>query len=189
MSDTVEEDDVCVHDCKRCPKLVESRSQIVNGVGPTDAELILVGEAPGENEDKDGEPFVGRSGDVLNETLHDNGVNREDIRITNSVRCRPPENRDPTSEERDNCFSYLEREIAMIEPEAVLTLGKVPTQTLLDDNVSVTKVSGDVSTRLLNGKPVKVVAGMHPAATLYDPSYRDLFEEAVEKAVDISMRQ
>jgi DNA polymerase len=178
------EKDVCIKDCEKCPALVESRTQIVNGVGPADTELILVGEAPGKNEDKNGEPFVGRSGTVLDDELEKNGVSRGDIRITNTVRCRPPENRDPHKSERENCFTYLEREISEIEPEVVLTLGRIPTTILLgDDDISVTQVSGNLYNRFYNGTMVKVVAGMHPASTLYDPSYKELFEDAVEVAV------
>lgn len=178
------EKNVCVQDCKKCHALVESRNQIVNGVGPVDAKLILVGEAPGESEDDNGEPFIGRSGTVLNDELKKNGISRDEVRITNTVRCRPPENRDPHKSERENCFTYLEKEISEVEPEVVLTLGRISTTTLLgDDSISVTKVSGNVYSRSYNGKMVKVVAGMHPASTLYDPSYKELFEDAVETAV------
>ena len=180
------DDKTCVEDCTKCPHLVKSRSRIVNGVGPLDADLVLVGEAPGENEDKTGEPFVGRSGTVLDDELDKYGVSRDQVRITNTVRCRPPDNRDPHKSEINNCNEYLVNEIKEIDPEVILTLGRVPTQALLDDNASVTKISGDVQNRLFGGLYVKVVAGMHPAATLYDPSYKDLFEEAIETAVDES---
>lgn len=180
------DDETCVHDCEKCPKLVESRSQIVNGVGPLDADLVLIGEAPGENEDKNGEPFVGRSGTVLDEELEKYGVSRDEIRITNTVRCRPPDNRDPHKSEIKNCNEYLVNEIKTIDPEVVLTLGRVPTQAVLDDDVSVTNVAGSVQKRLFGGVYVDVVAGMHPAATLYDPSYKELFEESIEKAIEES---
>ncbi|MCL7417996.1 MAG: uracil-DNA glycosylase, partial [Halalkalicoccus sp.] len=112
--------------CERCPALVESRSRIVNGVGPEDADLLIVGEAPGEQEDREGEPFVGRSGTQLDEKLREHGIAREDVRITNCVRCRPPENRDPTKGELENCRGYLEREVELVDPELVMTVGKVP---------------------------------------------------------------
>lgn len=180
------DDKTCVEDCTKCPNLVESRSQIVNGVGPLDAKLIIVGEAPGENEDKQGEPFVGKSGDLLNDELSKNGVERDEVRITNTVRCRPNDNRDPRKSEIKNCFGYLENEISIIDPEVVLPVGRVPTQAILDDNASVTKIAGDVKSRLFNGVSVKVVPGIHPAATMYDPSYKNLFEESIEKAVELS---
>src|SRR6056297_1460256 len=121
----VETDGPDVTACERCPALVESRSRIVNGVGPDDAALLFVGEAPGAQEDEQGEPFVGRSGSVLDDALRDNGLSRADVRITNCVRCRPPENRDPRTEELANCRGYLEAEIERIDPDVVVTLGKV----------------------------------------------------------------
>ncbi len=105
---------------------------IVNGVGPADADLLFVGEAPGANEDEQGEPFVGRSGDVLDAGLRDAGLDRGDVRITNCVRCRPPDNRDPRNGELANCRDYLETEIDRVDPEVVVTLGKVPAEHLLD---------------------------------------------------------
>jgi DNA polymerase len=169
--------------CERCPALVESRSRIVNGVGPDDADLLFVGEAPGANEDEQGEPFVGRSGDVLEEGLRDVGLSRRDIRITNCVRCRPPENRDPKTEERANCRGYLDREIAAVDPELVITLGKVPAELLLDRSVAVTSEAGDIDEITAAGTTQRVLLSVHPAATLYDPSQRETFAAALETAV------
>lgn len=179
------DDEGCVNDCTKCPKLVDSRSQIVNGVGPMDADLLIVGEAPGENEDENGEPFVGKSGNLLDEELNNNGMERKDVRITNTVRCRPKDNRDPRKSEIKNCFGYLESEISMVDPEVVLPVGRIPTQAILDDDASVTKIAGDVKNRLFDGVMVKVVPGIHPAATMYDPSYKELFEESIDKATSI----
>jgi DNA polymerase len=170
--------------CERCPALVESRSRIVNGVGPADADLLFVGEAPGANEDEQGEPFVGRSGDVLEEGLRDVGLSRRDIRITNCVRCRPPENRDPKTEERANCRGYLDREIAAVDPELVITLGKVPAELLLDRSVAVTSEAGDIDEITAAGTTQRVLLSVHPAATLYDPSQRETFAAALETAVE-----
>jgi DNA polymerase len=170
--------------CERCPALVESRSRIVNGVGPDDADLLFVGEAPGANEDEQGEPFVGRSGDVLEEGLRDVGLSRRDIRITNCVRCRPPENRDPKTEERANCRGYLDREIAAVDPELVITLGKVPAELLLDRSVAVTSEAGDIDEITAAGTTQRVLLSVHPAATLYDPSQRETFAAALETAVE-----
>jgi uracil-DNA glycosylase family 4 len=178
----MDDEDICVQDCTKCDKLVESRNQIVNGVGPEDADLVLVGEAPGENEDKNGEPFVGRSGDVLDETLEEYGLNREEVRITNTVRCRPPENRDPHKSEINNCNQYLVNEIEKVNPEAVLTLGRIPTETIIGDDYSVTEIAGEKYSRFFNGTNIVVIAGIHPAATLYDSSYKDLFNKSIKKA-------
>ncbi len=179
------DDSVDVRNCQRCAALCESRSRIVNGVGPLDAELLFVGEAPGAQEDAEGEPFVGRSGDVLTDALRDRGLAREDVRITNCVRCRPPDNRDPTVEERENCRPYLDREIAAIDPAVIVTLGKVPSEQLLDRSVAVTKEAGELFDVRIADEPRRVLVCVHPAATLYDPSQRETFETALEAAVEL----
>ncbi|WP_101295337.1 uracil-DNA glycosylase [Halegenticoccus soli] len=177
---------LCVLECERCPALVEGRSQIVNGDGPEDADLLFVGEGPGASEDKQGEPFVGRSGAVLDEALRDVGLSRPDVRITNCVRCRPPENRDPTKEELNNCREYLEREVDLVDPELVITLGKVPSEHLLDRSVAVTKEAGDVVDARIADASRRVLISVHPAATLYDRSQAETFEGAIRKAAEIA---
>ncbi|WP_363467753.1 uracil-DNA glycosylase [Halogeometricum borinquense] len=179
-------DGLCVRECERCPELVESRSQIVNGVGPDDADLVFLGEAPGANEDEQGEPFVGRSGSVLDDALLDVGLARSDVRITNCVRCRPPENRDPTKAELGNCRGYLERELERLDPDLVVTLGKVPSEHLLDRSVAVTKEAGDVVDVRLGERLQRVLICVHPAATLYDRSQRDTFSDTIARAADLS---
>src|SRR6056297_1021328 len=168
----VETDGPDVTACERCPALVESRSRIVNGVGPDDAALLFVGEAPGANEDEQGEPFVGRSGSILDDALRDAGLGRSDVRITNCVRCRPPENRDPKSEEISECFPYLQSELELINPDVVVALGKVPASTLLERTVAVTKEAGAIETQTYGNVTTDVVICPHPAATLYNSSYK-----------------
>ena len=180
------DDDLRVEACERCPALVESRSRIVNGVGPTDADLLFVGEGPGANEDEAGEPFVGRSGDVLDEALRDAGLARGDVRITNCVRCRPPENRDPHVEELSNCHGHLEAEIDGLDPELIVTLGKVPSEHLLGRSVAITAESGDVVDARVAGEARRVLLSVHPAATLYDRSQRDGFRETIDRAGELS---
>ncbi|MFD1635151.1 uracil-DNA glycosylase [Haloplanus ruber] len=175
--------DVCA--CEQCPALVESRSRIVNGTGRADAALLFVGEAPGANEDDQGEPFVGRSGSVLDDALRDAGLARADVRVTNCVRCRPPENRDPHAAELDNCAGFLEREIEAVDPDLIVTLGKVPGERLLDRSVAVTKETGSVVDVRLGGSPQRVLLCLHPAATLYDRSQRGAFEDAITRAADL----
>ncbi len=182
----MEMEDCRVTECTRCPALVDSRSRIVNGTGPTDADLLFVGEGPGANEDEQGEPFVGRSGSVLDDALRTAGLDRIDVRITNCVRCRPPENRDPTTEELENCRGYLEREIAAVDPEVVVTLGKVPSEHLLERSVAVTKEAGSLEEVRIDGTPRRVLLCVHPAATLYDRSQEETFEEAVERAAELA---
>ncbi|WP_435100435.1 uracil-DNA glycosylase [Halarchaeum sp. P4] len=176
---------LCVEGCERCPDLVESRSRIVNGVGPEDADVVFVGEGPGANEDEQGEPFVGRSGDVLDGALADHGLRRQDVRITNCVRCRPPENRDPTDEELANCRPYLEAELERISPEVVVALGKVPAQHLLGRDVAVTKEAGTVEPVQVGDVRLDVLVCVHPAATLYDRSQEATFESTIETAATI----
>ena len=179
-------DGLTVTECQRCEALCESRSQIVNGVGPAEADLLFVGEAPGANEDEQGEPFVGRSGDVLDETLREVGLDRGDVRITNCVRCRPPDNRDPHKQELANCRGYLETEIDRVDPELVVTLGKVPGEHLLERDVAVTGEAGDVADMTVSGGPQPVLICVHPAATLYDPSQKETFRSTLEKAADFT---
>ena len=179
-------DGLCVQDCQRCPDLVDSRNRIVNGVGPDDADLLFVGEGPGQNEDQQGEPFVGRSGSVLDEALGEAGVLREEVRITNCVRCRPPENRDPTKEELANCWGYLDEEIATVEPSVVVTLGKVPSEHLLDRSVGITGEAGSVVDARIGDRSQRVLLSVHPAATLYDRSQRATFFETIAEAVDLA---
>lgn len=179
-------DGLDVNSCEHCPALVESRGQIVNGVGPADADLVFVGEGPGETEDQQGEPFVGRSGDVLNEALQDVGVRRDEVRITNCVRCRPPDNRDPSAGELSNCRGYLETEIDRLDPTLIITLGKVPSEHLLDRSVKITAESGDIVDARIAGVSRRVLLSVHPAATLYDRSQRDGFFETIGRASELS---
>jgi DNA polymerase len=178
------DEQLCVSDCTRCPELVDSRSRIVNGVGPVDADLLFVGEAPGAQEDEQGEPFVGRSGDVLDDALRDAGLSRADVRITNCVRCRPPDNRDPKSGELENCRGYLEEEIDRTDPAVIVTLGKVPSQHLLQRDVAVTSEAGDMNEVAIGGTSRRVLVSVHPAATLYDRSQESTFEATIERAAE-----
>ncbi len=171
-----------VRDCERCPALVDSRSRIVNGVGPVDASLLFVGEAPGGEEDAQGEPFVGRSGAILDEVLRENRLARTEVRITNCVRCRPPDNRDPYASELEHCRDYLETEIAAVDPVVVITLGRVPSEHLLGRGVAVTNEAGTVVRTEIGGCLFDVLICVHPAASLYDPNQRTTLERAIEKA-------
>ncbi|MDQ2050593.1 uracil-DNA glycosylase [Natronolimnohabitans sp. A-GB9] len=186
MEEPGQMDGLCVTDCTQCPKLVDSRSRIVNGTGPEDADLLFVGEGPGANEDEQGEPFVGRSGTVLDDGLRDVGLERCDVRITNCVRCRPPENRDPTKDELANCRGYLETEIERLDPDVIVTLGKVPSEHLLGRSVAVTKEAGSLEEVRIGGTPRRVLICVHPAATLYDRSQEETFADALERAADLA---
>ncbi len=181
-------DGLTVEGCTRCPALVDSRSRIVDGVGPADADVLFVGEAPGAQEDAEGEPFVGRSGSVLDEQLRTVGLERDAIRITNCVRCRPPENRDPSTEELANCRGYLEAEIERVDPDVIVTLGKVPGEHLLGRSVAVTKETGTVEEIRVGeaATPYRVLLCLHPAATLYDRSQESAFAETIREAAALA---
>jgi len=181
-----EHDGATVTACERCPALCESRSRIVNGVGPEDAAVCFVGEAPGANEDERGEPFVGRSGSVLDDALRDAGLARADVRITNCVRCRPPDNRDPEREELANCRDHLARELAVVDPEVVVTLGKVPSQHLLERSVAITNEAGSVHDARVGDESYRVLLSVHPAATLYDRSQEETFEGTIREAAELA---
>lgn len=180
------DDEAVVSGCHRCPDLVDERTQIVNGDGALDAPAVFVGEAPGRFEDERGVPFVGRSGELLDEALAERGLGREDVRITNCVRCRPPENRNPRVGERANCRAYLDTELTIVDPQVILTLGRIPANELLDRQVSVTKDAGSTAEISIDGTTYTVVIGLHPAATLYDRSKTATFEAALDRALELA---
>lgn len=182
----VEFDGLCVSECEKCPELVESRSRIVNGVGPADADLLFVGEGPGASEDEQGEPFVGRSGGVLDDALEEAGLVRADVRISNCIRCRPPDNRDPKTAEMTNCRGYLESEIETVDPDLIVTLGKVPSQHVLGRSVAITNEVGSTDETAMAGGPRRVLLSLHPAATLYDRSQREAFFNTIEEAAELT---
>ncbi len=129
--------------CTACPLATQGRSQVVFGAGDPDAPLLFVGEGPGAEEDKQGLPFVGRSGRLLDQLLAEElGVTRDAVYIANVVKCRPPDNRDPHPIEIEACRPYLERQIELIRPEVVVTLGKFAAQLLLDSKEGVTRLRG-----------------------------------------------
>lgn len=177
-------EDPAVTGCTRCSELVSSRSRIVNGVGPVDADVLLVGEAPGAREDERGEPFVGRSGSILDEALADAGFDREEVRITNCVRCRPPDNRDPRAGELENCTEWLDAEIAAVDPSIILAVGKVPASHLLGRDVAVTAEAGTVGSRSVGDRSYPVVVCVHPAAVLYDRSQEERLDRAMAVVAD-----
>lgn len=147
--------------CTACV-LSETRTQVVFGAGPPDAEVFVVGEAPGQKEDEDGIPFVGRSGKLLDQLLGEISLSRDDIYISNVVKCRPPGNRDPRSEEIDTCKGYLRRQIELIDPKVVVTLGNFSTKLLLPTDTGITKMRGTA----YEWWGRHLVPTFHPAAAL-----------------------
>jgi uracil-DNA glycosylase family 4 len=155
--------------CSRCPLLVQSRYQVVFGAGnPDTCKVVIIGEAPGTAENKQGVPFVGRSGKVLDEFLSDIGLKRpNDVYITNIILCRPPDNRNPTSVELHNCRSRLDRHISILDPKVIITLGNFATKYLLNTKEGITKIRGNPIEKVLLGKLRVVVPMQHPAVLLY----------------------
>lgn len=158
-----------VADCTRC-RLHRNRTQTVFGVGNTAADWMIIGEAPGAEEDRRGEPFVGRAGKLLDEMLRAVGLDRSRVFIANILKCRPPNNRDPSADEATACRGYLDRQIEMIEPKLILAVGRIAAQNLLHTDSPVGRMRGRVYT--LNNPPVPVVVTYHPAYLLRSPSQK-----------------
>jgi uracil-DNA glycosylase family 4 len=162
-----------IGDCHRCP-LGSTRTRVVFGVGDPHAGLMLIGEGPGKNEDLQGEPFVGAAGKFLDELLASIGLERSQVYIANVVKCRPPGNRDPEIPEIQTCTPFLSRQIELIAPKVIATLGKFATQYVLDTAVGITRLRG----RLYRVGGRCVVPVLHPAAALYNGSNRQvLFDD------------
>ena len=152
--------------CKRCD-LYKTRTNVVFGVGPATAKVVLVGEAPGFWEDKQGAPFVGAAGKNLDALLHEAGLRREDVYITNVVKSRPPGNRDPTDEEIEACRPFLEGQISAIKPKLVVALGRIAARELLGRPVTMSKEHGSLLDCTYAGVNFKLFLTYHPAAAIY----------------------
>jgi len=154
-----------IGDCKRCKLSEQGRKQIVFGVGDARAELMFVGEAPGADEDQQGEPFVGRAGQLLNNMTKAMGIAREQVYIANVVKCRPPSNRTPERDECDTCSPFLMRQIAVVQPKVIVALGAVAAKNLL----AVQSSLGDLRGRWFEYRGCKLAVTYHPAFLLRDP--------------------
>ncbi|MEM1548437.1 MAG: uracil-DNA glycosylase [Thermoproteota archaeon] len=160
--------------CKKC-RLWESRTNVVFGEGDLNTKVMLIGEAPGYNEDKEGRPFVGQAGKMLNETLlRAAGLERNQVYITNVVKCRPPENREPAEDEVEACFPYLNVQIQSIRPKLIITLGNIATATLFRKfnlkPASMSQIHGKVfNVSTLSYGSLKIIPSYHPATALYNP--------------------
>ncbi len=153
--------------CSLCG-LHRSRKNAVPGEGPLDAKVMFVGEAPGYNEDVQGKPFVGSAGKFLGELLQVAGFQRENVYITNVVKCRPPENRDPADDEIETCTTnYLQKQVAMINPKLIVALGRIAARTLLNRYVVIGKEHGKLLDCTYAGASFKLFLTYHPAAALY----------------------
>ena len=169
-------------DCSLC-RLSRTRTNVVPGIGPESAPVAFIGEAPGRDEDLRAEPFVGRAGRVLNDALAAHGVSRQEVFVTNLVKCRPPENRRPRRDEIAACETHLCEEMSCIRPRAVCILGQTVARTLLGSKGKMEELTGvEIDTNLC-GHEVRCVVAYHPAACLYRRANKDSFVEAVERAL------
>lgn len=160
-------------DCRACG-LCETRTQAVFGVGSPDAEVLLIGEAPGANEDLQGEPFVGRGGKLLDDMLAMIGLDRSKIYISNSVKCRPPENRDPLNTEKDACRGFLRRQVQLMRPKIIVCLGRISAMELIKPDFKISQEHGQFFDR----SGTLMMALYHPAALLRDPRKKpETFED------------
>jgi len=162
--------------CERCA-LAQTRTQVVFGSGSPDAELMFVGEAPGFHEDKQGVPFVGAAGKLLGTLLEGIGMSRDDVYIANVLKCRPPGNRDPQPEEIEACEGHLFRQIELIRPTLVATLGNFATKLLSGRPNGITQVHGRPQDVALGGNDVTLYPIFHPAAALYTPRMLEVLEQ------------
>jgi uracil-DNA glycosylase family 4 len=161
--------------CVRCPHLAETRTQTVFGVGSPECRLMFIGEAPGFDEDRLGEPFVGRAGQLLTDIITKGmGLTREQVYIANILKCRPPENRNPTNEEMENCFPYLEQQIDIMRPEFLCLLGRIAVQGLLNTTQSMGKMRG----KWHRYRGIRTIVTYHPAYLLRNPAAKkDTWED------------
>jgi len=159
--------------CQKC-SLGKTRTKFVFGVGDPQAGIIFIGEAPGHNEDLQGEPFVGRAGQLLDKILGAIKLSRQEVYIANILKCRPPDNRDPLPEEMQTCLPYLLEQIKLIKPKLICCLGRVAAQMLLDTKVPLSKLRG----RFIDYYGMKLLVTYHPAALLRNPGYKpDTWED------------
>ncbi len=170
--------------CERCA-LAAGRTQVVFGAGSPEADLMFVGEAPGFHEDKQGVPFVGAAGQLLSKLLAGIGLAREDVYIGNVLKCRPPGNRDPQPEEIQACEGHLFKQIELIQPKVVATLGNFATKLLSGKPTGITRVHGQEQEVTLGGRTVLLYPLFHPAAALYTPRMLDVLEADFERLPDL----
>jgi uracil-DNA glycosylase len=164
--------------CTRCPQLAATRQTVVFGSGNADADLMFVGEAPGANEDKQGLPFVGQAGRLLDTLLGEIGYSRADVFVANVLKCRPPGNRDPLPQEIEACQDYLFRQLELIQPRVVCTLGNFSTKLLRGDpSTGITRLHGREEIRRIGPRNVRLFPIYHPAAALYTPKMLEILRE------------
>jgi uracil-DNA glycosylase family 4 len=179
-ADSLEKLRAAIGDCRRC-KLSSGRTHLVYGVGNPRAEILFVGEGPGRDEDLQGEPFVGRAGQLLTDIITKGmKLRREDVYIANVIKCRPPENRNPEPDEVESCEPFLKKQIELIRPRIIVGLGKFAVQTLLQSKVSITRLRG--TWHEYHG--IKLMPTFHPAYLLRNPGDKKLVWEDIQKVLE-----
>jgi DNA polymerase len=182
-----EEFDVLVNEiliCKKC-RLYQNRNRAVPGEGNINTKIIFIGEAPGSKEDESGRPFVGPAGKLLTILIESIGLKREDVYITNVIKCRPPGNRDPMDDEIVTCLPYLRRQLILIRPKIIVTLGRFAARVILDlagiKFSSITREHGNINIATIEGFRTIVIPTFHPAAALYNPKIKQLLIDDFKK--------
>jgi uracil-DNA glycosylase len=170
--------------CTKC-RLSQGRTQVVFGVGDPHADLMFVGEAPGFHEDKQGIPFVGQAGKLLDKLLAGIGLDRNSVYIANVLKCRPPGNRDPVPDEKEACEPYLFRQVELIRPKVIASLGNHATKQLSGKDIGITRVHGQEQRIRLGSLDVLLYPLYHPAAALYTPAMLKVLEEDFAKLPDL----
>jgi uracil-DNA glycosylase len=170
--------------CTCCP-LHQTRTTVVFGAGNADADLMFIGEAPGANEDRMGLPFVGQAGKLLDKLLVEIGLERKDVFVANVLKCRPPDNRDPHPNEIEACNDYLWRQVDLIEPTVICTLGNFSTKLLRADTTGISRLHGREEVRIIGPRAVRLYPLYHPAAALYTPSMLEALRADFHRIPDL----
>lgn len=165
------------HECTRCPELARTRKNVVFGAGNSNADLMFIGEAPGASEDEQGLPFVGQAGKLLEKLLNEIGMSRTEVFIANVLKCRPPNNRDPQPIEIENCRDYLYKQVELVQPKVICTLGNFSTKLLRNDTTGITRLHGQPELLTLGRRTVRLYPIFHPAAALYTPRMLETLRE------------
>jgi len=169
--------------CEKC-RLAKTRTQVVYGVGNPKADLMFVGEAPGRDEDIQGQPFVGRAGQLLTDIIKAMKLTRDDVYIANVIKCRPPENRNPEPDELEACRPWIRRQIELIQPKVIVTLGRIPLQSLTEKGYAISSVRG----QWLEYNGIKVMPTYHPAYLLRNPAAKkDVWSDMKKVMAELGM--
>lgn len=179
MFETWEELEKSIINCNKC-KLCKTRQNIVFGTGNKDAKVIFIGEGPGADEDRKGEPFVGRAGQLMNLAFGVVGIKREEVYIANIVKCRPPSNRNPEDDEALACLDYLRNQVMLVKPKIIVLLGSVALKNILGKEYGITSSRG----KWVDKKGIKYMPTWHPAALLRDETKKIDFIEDLEKVIE-----